>query len=251
MITFQFLFLFCHVLICIIGIWNIFHTNIFLTVLSPIAWKICFIFNILFLFFLSQLTISILFFKLLLLYTPLVILYFLKPFIVFIERQKLYFQFECFLNTLIAHVKIGSGFRIAFKKTISNLPNKCFQNYFTEILETILFPKQLRKELCFTPLKQIIAELKKTDQAEQCLEHLENLRHQIRIHSIFRKKVHSALLQIYMQSFILWLLYSGLFVFVIYKYGFKYISVLLLSFCLFISGLIILFHCGKKVKWTI
>ena len=247
----NFLFLFCHVLICLQSLWNIFHKSMFITVLSPMVWKTWFIFNISLVFFISQLPISFLFFKLLLLYTPLALIYFSQSVLVFIWRQQFYHQFECFLNNLIAQIKIGAGFRAGFKTALLILPHSRFQNYFMEILEMILFSKKLRKEFHFSPLQQMIEELKRTDKSAQCLEHLENLRHQVRIQSVFRKKVQSALLQIRIQSLVLLILYSGLFIFVLHRYGLKYIKILLLSLFLFISGLIILFQCGKRIKWTI
>lgn len=218
---------------------------------SPIVWKVWFIFNILLLFFISQLSLESLLLQILLVYTPVILTFFLQSFLVFIWKEQFYTQFEFFLNTLIAQVKMGESFRSAFKKAIESLPNIQFKNYFMEILETILFSKGLRGEFCFSPMQQMIQELKQADQSAQCLGYLENLRHQVRIRSIFRKKVQSALLQIRIQSFVLLILYSGLFLFVLHKYGLKYIKILLLSFFLFLGGFIILLQLGKKVKWTI
>ena len=247
----KFLLLFCHLLICLKTLWNILHNSMFLTFLSPIVWKTWFICNILLIFFISQLPIHLLLFKSSLLYIPLILTFFLQSFLSFIWRQRFYTQFELFLNALIAQIKIGLGFRSAFKAALSVLSHSPFQNYFMEILEMILFSKKIRKEFHFSPLQQMIEELRKADQSSQCLEHLENLRHQIRVHSIFQKKVQSALLQIRIQSFVLLVLYSGLFIFVLHRYGLKYIKVLLLSFFLFTAGLIVLFQYGKKIKWTI
>lgn len=247
----KFLLLFCHITICLKTLYNTLHNSMFLTFLSPMVWKTWFICNILLIFLISQIPINLLFFKLLFLYIPLILTFFLQSVLIFIWRQKFYLQFELFLNALIAQIKIGSGFRSAFKAALSALSYSHFQNYFIEIWEMILFSKNLRKEFRFSPLQQMIEELRKADQSSQCLEQLENLRHQIRVRSLFQKKVQSALLQIRIQSFVLLSLYSGLFIFVLHRYGLKYIKVLLLSFLLFISGLITLFQCGKKMKWTI
>ena len=245
------LLLFCHILICLKTLWKILHNSTFLTLLSPIVWKIWFICNILLIFFISRLPIHLLFFKVLSLYIPLILTIFLQSVLIFIWRQQFYLQFELFLNALIAQIKIGASFRSAFKTALSILSHSPFQNYFMEILEMILFSKNLRKEFHFSPLQQMIEELRKADQSSHCLEHLENLRHQIRVRSIFQKKVQSTLLQIRIQSFVLLSLYSGLFIFVLHRYGLKYIKVMFLSSVLFISGLIFLFQCGKKIKWTI
>ncbi len=244
-------FLFCHVLLCLAGLWSLFHQSIFLTFLSPIVWKICFVFSILLIFVISQLPFQILFFKLMLLYVPLILIFFTRFLLTFVREQQFYLQFEFFLNTLIAQIKIGSGFRPAFKSSARALPDSYFQNYFMEILEMILFSKKPAKEFSFSPLRQMIEELKRADSSSQCLELLENLRHHIHIRSVFRKKVQSALLQIRIQSFVLFILYSGLLIFVLNKYGLKYIKILLISFFLFITGFLILLQHGRKIKWTI
>ena len=244
------LLLFCHILICLKTLWKTLHKSIFLAFLSPMVWKIWFICNIALVFFISQLPIPLLF-KLPLLYTPLILTFFSQSLLLFIWRQQLYLQFELLLNALITQIKIGTGFRPAFKKAVLSLSRQHFQNYFMEILEVISFSKSFRKEFCFSPLQQMITELKRADQSSQCLEHLENLRHQVRVQSVFRKKVQAALLQVRIQSVILLIFYFGLFIFVLHQYGLKYIKTLLLSFCLFIFGLIILFQCGRKIKWTV
>lgn len=251
MLDWKSLLLFCHLFICLKALWNILHNSMFLTVLSPIVWKFWFICNILLAFFISQLPVPLLLFKLPLLYVPLILTVFLQSFLNFIWRQRFYKQFELFINALIAQIKIGLGFRSAFKSALSVLSHNSFQNYFMEILEMISFQKKIRKEFQFSPLQQMIEELRKADQSSQCLEHLENLRHQIQVRSCFQKKVQSVLLQIRIQSFVLLVLYSGLFIFVLHKYGLKYIKVLLLSFLLFTVGLLFLFQYGKKIKWTI
>ena len=182
---------------------------------------------------------------------PLTFSFFLQSTLIFIRQQQCYSQLEFFLNALIAQIKIGVGFRPAFKTAALALPNNYFQNYFMEVLETILFSKKSTAPFPSLSLQQMIEELKKADSSSQCLQHLENLRHHTRIRSTFRKKVQSALLQIHIQSVVLFILYSGLFIFILNKHGLKYIKILLLSLFLFIIGLTILSRCGKKIRWTI
>ena len=252
MLNWKSLLLFCHIVICLKFLKNLIHKNTFLNFLSPIVWKIWFMGNILLIFVISQIPISILFFKLLLLYLPLTLTFFLQSTMIFLWQQQLYSQLEFFLNALIAQIKIGTGFRPAFKTAALTLSNSYFQNYFMKILETILFSKKpAGKSFLPSSLQQMIEELKKADSSSHCLEHLENLRHHVHIRSVFRKKVQSALLQIRIQSFVLLILYTGLFIFVLNKYGLRYIKILFLSLFLFIIGLIILLQCGKRVKWTI
>ncbi|MDE0518617.1 MAG: hypothetical protein OXH36_03550 [Bdellovibrionales bacterium] len=189
--------------------------------------------------------------KILLLYTPFFVSFFLQSTLIFIWQQQCYVQFEFFLNALIAQIKIGVGFRPAFKQAAYTLPQRHFQNYFIEILDAMTFSNTHRKLFLSPALQQMIEELKRANSSSQCLEHLKNLRHHIHTRSIFQKKVQSALLQIRIQSFVLLILYSGLFIFILNKTGWKYIKILLLSLCLFCIGLLVLSQLGKKIKWTI
>jgi len=244
------LLLFFHIVISLITLWRGFYRKL-LFYLSPLIGQIYFASSVFAIFLISQLPIESLIFKILLLYIPLILIGFLQSFIVFRWKQQLILQFEFFINYLITQIKMGVGFRSAFKKAAKALPYTSFQKIFMDILETILLAKNLRPELCFLPSKQIIGELRKADASGQCLEHLENLRHKLQVQSVFRKKAESVLLQIRLQALILVFLYSGLFIFVLYRYGLKYLNILLFSLCLFIIGLIILSHLGKKIKWTI
>lgn len=203
----------------------------------------------------TQINISFLFFKILLLYLPFVIIMSLKNIFIVIWKEHLLIQFEIFLNYIIAQIKMGSSFLTSFKLALKQIPtlsvNTKFQNHFTGILESILFSKPIPPDLLFSPLKQIIQELKKADQFTQCLEHLENLRHTIRVRAYFRRKVHTALIQVRVQAIVLTILYIGLFIFVLYQYGLQYIHILFASLFLFSLGLIILFQIGRKIKWNI
>lgn len=245
------LLLFCHILICLKALWNILHNTLFLTFLSPMVWKSWLIFNVLLVFFLSRLSFPLLIFQIIALYIPLVLTFFSESILLFLWKQQFYRQFELFINALIAQIKIGGSFRTSFKIAVSALSQSQFKNYFIEILEMISFSKNLRKEFCFSPLQQMIEELKRADRSPQCLERLENLRHQVRVRALFRKKVQSALLQIRIQSLVLSILYSGLFLFALHKYGLKYLYILLLSLLLFLTGLLILLQCGRRIKWTV
>ena len=232
-------------------LWNRLYRSILTVFLPKKVHNLLFIFGIGAVFFLICLPTELIFLKFILLYFPLLLTFLLQSILIVMWREKFYLQFEFFLNSLISQVKIGTGFRAGFKKSIDRLPHPVFQNYFREIWDTIFLSKSIRKEFHYPPLRQIIEELKRIDHSSSCLEHLENLRHQTKVRSLFRKKVRSALLQIRIQAFILLVLYSGLFLFILQRYGLKYIKILFLSLFCFILGLIILYYCGRRIKWTI
>ena len=242
----EFLLLFCAVFLCLRSL--LLNKKGFRPFISPLVWKIGFICNIIFIFCVVRLSVPFLF-KLLCFSIPFILTFFGQAFLFFKWQEGFLGQLEFFLNTLIAQIRIGQGFRSAFKGAVLSLPQKKFQNYFKEIEDTILFAKTPKEPVPF--IQQVIKELKRADQSPHCLKNLENLRHKIRVQTLFRKKVRSALGQIRIQSFILLILYIGLFLFVLQKYGWKYIQVLLISLFLFLVGLIWLFQCGRRMKWTI
>ena len=219
--------------------------------LSPGMRRILIILSFLLMFGLIQIRFEWLIFKILLIYAPVGLLMGAQSWLVSVWREQFLVQFEIFINNLIAQIKIGFAFRPAFGAAVKHLTQPRFQNYFNEILEFILFAKKCRPEFLFPPLGPMIRELKKADEAEQCLEHLENLRHYLRIRSIFRRKVRSALFQVRAQAYVLSVLYMGLLVFVLNRYGFQYPKLLLASISSFVIGMMILMRLGRKIKWTI
>ena len=247
----EFWFLFVHVFMSLKFLWDLVNQPDFRILFSPILWKILVGFQIFLIFVILQMDISVLFFKSLFLYAPLAFSFLLQSFLFISWKKAFYGQFEFFLNTLVAQIKIGMGFRSAFKASVDSLPSPRFKKYFMDILEMILFSKKLRQELYFSPLKEMLRELVKADQSNRALEHLENLRHQVRVRAQFQKKVQSVLLQLRAQSIVLVVLYVGLFAFVLQRYGLKHLKILMLSFALFTVGLVIMFRCGRRVKWTI
>ncbi len=248
---FEVIILFFHSLFGFYLLFNTRKDRLFITILSPLVWKILVTISIISLFFLIQIPFNFYFFKIILIYTPFLLIIAVKVWFIFHWQEQLITQLELLINNLIAQIKIGCAFRSGFKIALTHLNKKIFQSYFTEILDCILFSKQLRPELSFSPLQQIVKELKKADESSQCLEHLENLRHYLQTRTYFRNKVQSALFQVRMQSYILLVLYASLMVFVIYSYGLKYPKVLFVSFCCFTIGLIVLSQLGRRVKWTI
>ncbi len=238
--------LFCHIFICLKILFQ--SKGGILPLISPMVWKIWLSLNILLVFVIVRLPLPFLF-KLFCLCLPLVLTFCLRVFLLFRWRELFYFQLEFFLNTLIAQIRVGQSFRSAFKLAVLSLPKKEFQCYFEDIREQILFAKSAKNP--FPEQDQVTKELKRADQSSHCLQNLENLRHQMRVQSLFRKKVRSALLQIRVQSLVLLILYIGLFLFVLHKYGWKYMPVLLFSLFLFLVGLIFLFQCGRRIKWTV
>ncbi len=243
--------LFCHILLSLWFLWKITPFSQSHNFLSPIVWKIWIGFSILFVFLLTQLQIKSFFVQICLLYIPVGLTFFIHSLLTFIWKEQFLTQFEFFLNSLIARIKVGLGFRSGFKLAIQTMSSLHFQNHFMDILDSILLSKRMRKEYLFSPMRQMIEELQRTDHSHQCLKHLENLRHQLRTRTRFRRKVQVAILQVRIQSFLLLIIYTGLLFFILYRYGLKYPKILFTSSALFALGTIFLLQCGRKIKWTI
>ncbi len=243
----QFFFLFCHILVCLSCLLSLYRRGPAFT--EQALWKTGFLFLTLPLFPLIS-RIPAFPFKWTLLYLPLILAFLLKSLLNHRGEQKLMAQFEFFIRHLIAQIKIGLGFRPAFKSALQFLA-PCFQSYFKEILESIVFSKKPSKEKSSPILRHLTEELKRADSSSRALPILENLRHHLHIRSVFRQKAESALLQVRIQSLVLSLLYTGLIIFVLHKYGLKHIKILSGSLLLFITGLLLLLKCGRKIRWTV
>ena len=243
--------LWCHIVFSLWLMRRILRQNHLLFFLPPGFFKIFIIFSTLFVFILAFIPIESLFLKCFLLYLPVFPAFFLPYFFYFRWKDQFYVQCEFFINTVIAQMKTGSGFRQAFKSAGFCLPNSSFQNHFIEILESIALLKNFRKEFQFSPIQQILEELRQADKSPRSLDHLENLRHQMRVRSHFIRKMKSALLQFRVQSFVLCLLYVLLFIFVLHRHGLEHPKILFLSLCLFVLGLFFLVRCGRRIKWNI
>ena len=187
--------------------------------------------------------------KVLLMYLPALLLFVTDRGLQMLWRKKFCFQIEFFIHHLIFHIKTGLSFRSAFQMAVRGLSSQVFQKDFLEILDFIVFSRDLSPR--FVPFRQIISELGRADKAPGGLLYLENLRLHIKTRSLFRRKANSALLHVRVQAVVLFLIYSGLFVLVLYQYGLKYQKMVFLSVGLFAAGLFFLLRMGRSLKWSI
>lgn len=187
--------------------------------------------------------------KISLMYLPALVLFLTDWLLQVVWRKNFYSQIEFFIHHLIFHIKTGLSFRSAFQVAIKGLSSPVFQKDFLEILDFIVFSRDLSPR--FLPFRQMISELKRADKAPGGLLYLQNLRLHIKTRSLFRRKVSSALLHVRVQAVVLFLIYTGLLILVLYQYGLKYQKMVFLSFGLFAAGLFCLLRMGKSLKWSI
>ena len=204
-----FFFLFCHILICLNCLLRLYRLVPAFT--APVFYKTGFLLLTLPLFPLIA-KIPDFAFRWILFYLPLIPAFLFKNWLHHRGEQKLQQQFEFFIRHLISQIKVGLGFRPAFKSALFFL-EPCFQSYFKEILKSIVFSKKPFKKNSSPILRHLTEELKRADSSSRALPILENLRHHLHIRSIFHQKANSALLQVRIQSLVLSLFIHGAYYF--------------------------------------
>ncbi len=102
-------------------------------------------------------------------------------------------------------------------------------------------------------LREITAEFKKVDQsAHKSIEKLENFRRRLSVLNNFRRRSGRIRGQVQLQAGILFVIYAISFAFVAIAFSLRDLAgLLLVSFLLFVVGLVMVFYLGKDVKWKI
>ncbi|MCY4512812.1 MAG: hypothetical protein OXB86_03910 [Bdellovibrionales bacterium] len=153
------------------------------------------------------------------------------------------------LPTLIAQMKLGLGFMDAWNKSLQSLENKANQEFLTKISESLQFQKTYFHS--HPEIKYFLSHLMTARQSTQALKQIKNLQQKIQVKQLFLRKARQVLFQLRLQSGVMAVLYGGLVVWNLIHYGLEYISLILLSFLLFFSGLLWIFKTGKTLKWSL
>lgn len=188
-------------------------------------------------------------FFLLSIYLPIIIFLIFEWVFLRKERKSFKDQFRILLDSIISRIKMGNSFREALHLSINSMASSKWKEDFNELKDRMVYqqpPLSSLQEYMF-----VYNIFKKTDQDSQPLSKLYYIRHTLKIESLFHAKVHQALLQIHLQSIILFGLYFPLCSFILIYYGFKYLYLVFLSLFLFSIGALILFLGGKKIQWTL
>ena len=159
-------------------------------------------------------------------------------------------QFLFLLDTAITRMKMGNSFREALTQSIESVDSGWIQDDLKELRDRMIYAQEIKpnqaKEFLFA-----FKTFKQADQDPQPLTRLHYIREAMKIEDLFRRKSYQALLQIRLQSLIMTLLYLALFIFVLWYYKAQFLTLMLFSLFLFVSGSFLVFVLGRKIRWTL
>lgn len=178
-------------------------------------------------------------------------------FIFYRKRLEIQFRYDFpdILTSIILQMKIGHSFRKSFQDVMVYVPQR-YSTGFGFIYDNVVFsPHQNDKKMTGTSIffREIIAEFKKVDQsAHKSIEKLENFRRRLLVINNFRRRSGRIRGQVQLQAGILFVIYALSFAFVYFAFSLQGLGgLLLLSFTLFVAGLLLVFYLGQDVKWNI
>lgn len=175
----------------------------------------------------------------------------------YVKRLETQFQYDFpdILTSVILQMKMGHGFRKSFQDVIAHAPKK-YASSFRYVYENVVFsPHKIDGKMTVQPnyLQEITAEFKKVDQsAHKSIEKLENFRSRLIVINNFRRRSGRIRGQVQLQAGILFVIYAMSFAFVSFAFSLRdLVGLILISFLLFMAGLLLVFYLGKDVKWKI
>lgn len=156
-----------------------------------------------------------------------------------------------FLDSVILGVQTGKSFRSSCRLAV-DLQSGWVKIQLHEVIESITGSDHgvaVKSAL----LKGFVDDLRFVDQSQsRCVEQLRALRSHYRMMESFRRRSGQATQQIKMQAIIVTALYLALFVFVIKQFGFKaHKNLMMGSASVFITGLLVVFYFGRRLKWKV
>lgn len=231
------------------GLWTAYHIykNRMTSRFSSRFIKSCITAYIILLFLLAQTQIAWL---ILGIYLPIFIYIFAEWFCIYRQSRLFQDHFSEVLDSIIARMKLGSSFRTALKLSIDAVKIPDLQNQMKELYERVIYSQQLSSSAS-QEIQFIFQTFQKTDQDLQPISRLHYVRQALNVEMKFRKQAQKALLQIHLQSFILSGLYLAVLTAILIYYGTQFLSVILISSFLFLTGTLTVFLLGRKIKWTL
>ncbi|MEN0058055.1 MAG: hypothetical protein AAGB31_04420 [Bdellovibrio sp.] len=162
-------------------------------------------------------------------------------------RQALIPLFDC----LILNLQAGHSFRSSFRMAI-DIQSGWVRLQLLELYESMLMSKNVIATKSAL-MKDLQVELMEVDQSSaRCLEQIRTLRRGLKMQEDFRRRSGQITQQIKMQAIIVTALYVALLIFVIMQFGYRrYHSLILMSFLIFVAGLIWIFAVGRRMKWKV
>lgn len=154
-------------------------------------------------------------------------------------------------DSVILGLQSGKSFRFSLHAAIEN-QNGWMRNQLREIYNSIITSEAhiVTKSALLKDLQQELMEVDRSQ--NRCIDQVKALRRQLKVQENFRRRSGQVTQQIKMQAIIVTALYFALLGFVFVQFGFKEHQYLILSSAfLFISGLVIIFSVGRRMKWRV
>ncbi len=157
-------------------------------------------------------------------------------------------QIPFILNALILNLRTGMALRPAILKVAEQFGG--YSGLKLRLLHEHLVVKATMAQVD-PVLFELQVVLKDCDREPHLIsQRLSTFRHKLSVQESFIKKRQRALHQIRAQSAILTLIYVGVFIFVVRRFGFaEHGQNLLFSLMLFVAGVFVTFRQGAKIKW--
>ena len=150
------------------------------------------------------------------------------------------------LPTLTAQMKLGLGFMDAWNKSLQTIEDRTDPVFLQKISESLRFQKDNSHP--HLEIRHLLSHLMTARKSARPLKQITHLQQKVQVKQFFRRKSQQVLFQLRLQSGVMTLLYSGLVIWNLLHYGLRYISLVLLSFLLFFSGLLWIFKMGKHLQ---
>ena len=159
-------------------------------------------------------------------------------------------QFLILLDSIIARMKMGLGFRESLNLSIEQIDALWIQESLREMQDRMIFAQSIKSLPQSFHFAFLILEKTHRD-PHQPLKRLQYARDNLKTELLFQTKARQALLQIRIQSLVMATLYLATLIFTVSYSGTKFLNLILLSSILFVLGSIWVFSVGRKIKWTL
>ena len=159
-------------------------------------------------------------------------------------------QFLILLDSIIARMKMGLGFRESLELSIEQINAPWIQESLKEIQDRMIFAQSI--DSLPQSFRSAFSILEKAHRdSHHPLKRLQYARDNLKIELLFQAKAGQALLQTRVQSLVIGILYLATLIFTVSYTGAKFLNLILLSSFLFILGSVWVFSVGRKIKWTL
>lgn len=156
-----------------------------------------------------------------------------------------------FLDCVILGLQSGKSFRLSLIGAIDT-HSGWVHHQLKEVVESIQMSENVTA-MKSALLKDFQRELLEIDRSQtRCVDQVKSLRRELKMQEDFRRRSGQVTQQIKMQAIIVTALYVALLSFVITQFGFQeHKNLVLMSFLIFLGGLIWIFSMGRRMKWKV